>query len=313
MNDSRKAQLQQMADRWRAAPEDRELLATAIRAFREAGRRAPLALVVASDEWRPYAEFVAAWLDPPLAEGTDDSTAELESWEEEPTTQVPVFLRSLLSPLANVREPDSSAEDIERPMPSCLREWYRLVGDHSLYDDPTANCEVPYWRADQDPALLRIYTECECGWYCGVLTEFCPLPNPPVHMEELAVDPVRDWGVDPSRLVHGRFMQVTETLTQFLFGMLLRQMGLRLEAAEFMKAGVGGATFDGRWDQQPLLEQLGLSLVLDFPRGFSPYYGSDVVLIDGWGLVTRTPERFQAVSQIVRESGGKLVNQWSAS
>jgi hypothetical protein len=206
-------------------------------------------------------------------------------------------------------------DDLERrwggKLPAAMQEWYRLLGAHEALRDETAqDYEMPLDRVGESARWLVVFGENQDAWRCGVLREHCDLPDPPVHFESFAFDPVVDAGYEPASLVDGRFIRVTEKLTEFVFGMALRQAVLRLEPSPFMRAGVSGASLS---DAGPLRAQFGFQQVFDFPAGFSPEFdGSDVILVEDWGFAARTPEVFEKVSRAVTSRGELLTREWRA-
>jgi hypothetical protein len=245
---------------------------------------APFEMLLRSDEWGPLVRFVDGWFKTPISEATGVSSAKLDQLEQK----------------------------IGRTLPPCLREWYCLVGQHDTFlDETTQDYEVPLARVGESPRLLRIYAENQEVWYCGILEEHRTIPNPPVYFDSHTFDPQSDAGYDPSELVDGHFIRVSDTLTAFLFAMAIRQAVIRLKPAPSMKSGVSGAFFGG-YDLDIIREQFRIRRVLDFPAGFSPEYGEEVILADDWGLAARTSETFKVVERAIKQSGGELKDRWVA-
>jgi hypothetical protein len=256
---------------------------------------APIDVLLASCEWQPLVTFMAAWFRTPISSTTGVSSSELDRLERK----------------------------FGRKIPAALREWYRLIGAHESMTDETAqDFEMPLRRVGESKRWLVIFGENQECWHCGILNEHCRLPDPPIYFESFAFDPVEDAGYARANLVEGKFIRVTDTLTEFVFGMALRNVVFRLDPSPFMNPGVCGATFD--FDANPIKagepfnlsvvrEQMNLRKILDFPVGFNPEFnGADVVLIDGWGFTAHTPTVFDSVARAVRDAGGRLARTWRA-
>jgi hypothetical protein len=125
-------------------------------------------------------------------------------------------------------------------MPDALREWCRLTGSHdSIQEQKNQDYETPLERVGRSPRWLEIYGENQDTWECGVLREHCDLPDPPVHLAAGGISLVIDWKFPPESLVEGRFVEVSKTLTGFVFDMALRQAVIRNDRSPFMRPEVG--------------------------------------------------------------------------
>jgi hypothetical protein len=254
--------------------------------YRRSKADAPVEVLVRSGDWQPLIRFMAGWFRTPICAATGVSPAELNELERR----------------------------FGRKMPTSLREWYRLLGAHEAVRDETGqDFEMPPSRVGESARWLVIFGENQECWHCGVLNEHWDLPDPPVYFESFSFDPVRDAGYNPASLVDGRFIRVTETLTEFVFGMALRQMVIRLDPSPFMNPGVSGATFGRGYNPSPVRVHFKLQPLLDFPAGLNPEFdGADIVLVEDWGFAARTQAVFETVSRVVRESGGTLPSMWRA-
>lgn len=201
-----------------------------------------------------------------------------------------------------------------RKMPAALREWYRLIGGHeAVINEIEADGEMLLRRVSESDRWWIIYTEVVDQWYCGILNEHCHLPDPPVYFESFVFDPVLDAGLDPTGLVDGRLIRVTDALTEFVFGMALRKAVIQLEPSPSMKPGVSGATFGGGNSWRKIREQFRPRQLFDFPAGFSPEFdGANVILVDDWAFAARNQAVFDSVVQVIQESGGTLYKTWLA-
>lgn len=228
--------------------------------------------LLSAPHWQPFIHLINGWFRQPLAAETGVPAEELAE-----------------------RERAS-----RRPMPALLREWYLLFGGHESFGGRKSNdYEMPLARVWESARYLRIYGENQDGWYCGILNEHLALPDPPVYFDSKAM-PVSDLDLDfsPDTLVDGHFLPVCDRLSDFLLGVAVRQITLRMEPSPFLRAGVGGAYFP---------EILGVDLELrglfDFPDGYSPFLGKDLLALSGWGFTVRTPEALARVEQAARASG----------
>jgi hypothetical protein len=223
-------------------------------------------------EWQPCIQLIDGWYRQPLS----------------PDTGVPAEELSRLERAAG------------RPLPDMLWEWYRLSGRHERLDDQTVNdYEVPLGRVWEEPRYLRVYGENQDNWYCGILNEHLEDPDPPVYFDSRAM-PVEDLGfpLDGLDLVDGHFICVSDTLSEFLLGMTVRQLAFRDTPSPFFRAGVCGA----QYPYVPALVRL--QLIFEFPAGFNPYMGEDVLHLEDWGFAARTPEALARLQQAAREAGG---------
>jgi hypothetical protein len=254
-----------------------------LRSCRRAGVDPPFEVLVRSRVWGRLIRLVDAWFRTPISEATGVSIRQLNELERH----------------------------VGRPLPAALREWYRLVAGHPTFtDEADQDFEMPLARVGESPRLLRIYGENQEAWYCGILEEHGRLPDPPVYFESFSFDPVTDAGYDPSELIDGRFLRVCDHLTEFVFGMTIRQMVLRLEPSPCLKPEVCGATFDDLATARQVWKRLRLERVLDFPAGFSPAFGEEVLGAEEWGFAARDAEALARVERVVRRLGGRFGQCW---
>lgn len=251
--------------------------------YRQLNEEAPIDVLLHSDEWKPFVQFMNNWYRTSLGEETGCSTAQL----------------------------DEAEQKSGRRMPTAMREWYRLIGAHEALREEAQDYEMPLHRVGSESRWLMMFGENQDCWYCGVLNEHCDLPDPPVYFESFGFDPVEDAGYHPAQLVDGKFIHVTDSLVHFAFGMAVRQAVIRLEASPVLKPGVCGAIFQRGFSCTGLIKCFQTQTLLDFPAGFNPAYNhSDIALIEGWGLIARTPAKFAEASQFVRNIGYRLEKPW---
>lgn len=166
--------------------------------------------------------------------------------------------------------------------------------------------------------MLRIYTECQEGWSCGVLERDLERDDPPIHLQVSSFDLGKDAGIDPARLVEGRFFPVANTLIAFARAMLLRQTVLQPGPGRSLRPGVCGASLQeretGRFrDPLTLRDPFGLAPALtEFPPRFLPYANADLIVAEGEDrVVARTPGHLGAVAEFAARYGAALVDRWA--
>lgn len=235
------------------------------------GRDATFEAIHSAPEWQRYIQLIDGWYRQPISADTGVPAGELSRLERAS----------------------------RRPLPARLWEWYRLFGRHECLGDKTINdYEVSLqhvWRAAR---YLRVYGENQDNWCCGVLNEHLEDPDPPVYFDSQAM-PVEDLDIplEGLELVDGHFIRVCDTLSEFLLGMTVRQITFRDEPSPFFRPGVCGAQFTSIPGLVPHKR------IFEFPVGYSPGIGEDVLLVEDWGFAARTPEALARLERAARESG----------
>jgi hypothetical protein len=254
--------------------------------YRHADVDAPIEVLLRSEEWRLLVRFAEGWFRQPISEASGTASSELAAL----------------------------GRKFGAPIPAALREWFPMFGAHeSTLHDTNQDYVMPVERVAESPRWLMLSGENQGGWYCGLLREDCRIPDPPVYLEALGFDLIEDAGRKPNELVDGRFLRVSSRLTEFLFGMTLRQLLTGHDPSSFMRPGVCAASFVADWVPDLIRQRRATRLVLDLPAGFSPEFdGSDVVMIPELLLLARTPETFEEIWQLVKSSRASFTPEWFA-
>ncbi len=121
------------------------------------------------------------------------------------------------------------------------------------------------------------------NFYCFVTAKDANEVDPPVYFET-CLDLVRDCRIDPTLVLSGNCVLVTEHFNSFLMFMLAHHISLRLEKGSHLAEEVNGIVFS-----QPKTACSGLinPLGKEFIAGYTAYIGNNVICIPDWGAAFR--------------------------
>jgi hypothetical protein len=179
------------------------------------------------------------------------------------------------------------------------------LNDHPLAQDEQAQDYVmPKKRYFDNPGRFRIWGENQDNFYCFVTARDSNAIDPPVYFET-CLDLVRDCRIDPTHVLPGNCVLVTEHFTSFLSFMLAHHICLRLEKGSHLANAVNGIVFS-----QPLKTCCNLTNPLgrEFIAGYTPYVGQDVICIPDWGAAFRNQS---AREQFVESMKHAIGQSWA--
>ncbi len=158
------------------------------------------------------------------------------------------------------------------------------LNEHPLAHDELAQDYVmPKKRYHESPGRFRIWGENQDNFYCFVTAKDANEVDPPVYFET-CLDLVRDCRVDPTMVLSGNCLLVTEHFNSFLTFMLAHHICLRLGKGSHLAREVNGIVFS-----QPKRACDGLINPLgnEFIAGYTAFVGNDVLCIPDWGAAFR--------------------------
>jgi hypothetical protein len=152
-----------------------------------------------------------------------------------------------------------------------------------VHDEAAQDYVMPKKQYHECLGRFRIWGENQDNFYCIVTAKDANEVDPPVYFET-CLDLVRDCRIDPTLVLSGNCVLVTEHFNSFLMFMLAHHISLRLEKGSHLAEEVNGIVFS-----QPKTACSGLinPLGKEFIAGYTAYIGNNVICIPDWGAAFR--------------------------